>query len=141
MKDWKIRQEMYHRMNDDFGDDLSDKDIQYRYDTIVGDCVDYIKKPKEDTGWMYPAKSYVVALCYAQWISEDFKEDFNELINDPDLLYNNDPHFVIYKDSEDEYKGIIEKMGLPLPFTGVVPDIRKYYEREFMLTPMENYGH
>jgi hypothetical protein len=67
-------------MNDDFGDDLSDKDIQYRYDTIVGDCVDYVTKPKEDTGWMYPAKSYVVALCYAQWISEDFDEDFNELL-------------------------------------------------------------
>jgi hypothetical protein len=133
MKDWKIRQEMYHRLNNDFKDNLDDKDVQVREGTIIEDCVDYIQKPKDLTGWMYPAKSYVVALCYATWLSEDFDEDFLGLLNDPDLLYGNDPYFVTYDDSKDMYDTIIERLGLPLPMTGVVPDIKNYYLDEFML--------
>lgn len=134
MTDWKIRQEMYHRLNTEFDDDLENFDIQYRPDTILQDCVDYINKPSEDTGWMYPAKSYIVALVYASNIASDFNEDIYELLKDPELLYNNDPYYVTYDNDPMVYDHIINMFGLPLPSTGVIPDITKYYRAELMIT-------
>ena len=132
MKDWQIIQEMYHKLNSEHGDDLNQVDVVFRVNSLANDVRDYIKLPPEVTGWVYPAKSYVVAICYAHWIAVDFNEDFYDLLDDETLLFGNDPHFAIYSESKEVYDEIIEEFGLPLPNTGVVPHIRKFYLKEFM---------
>ena len=130
MKDWKIKQELYHRLNVVHEDDLSKVNIQ-KTNNVVDDAIKYFNE--RDIGWIYPSKSYVVAICYAWWLSHDFKEDFADLLNDKDLLYGNDPYFKPYSEDTDTYNAIIDKV-LPLNETkGMVPDIKKWYTAEFML--------
>ena len=81
--------------------------------------------------WIYPSKSYFVAICYASWLSEDFDEDFFDLLNDPMLLAGNDPYFKPYDLDGDVYDSILNRVSLPLPMTGMVEDVRSYYEEEF----------
>ena len=73
MKDWKIKQELYHRLNVVHEDDLSKVNIE-KTENVVEDALRYFEE--RDVGWLYPSKSYVVAICYAWWLSHDFKEDF-----------------------------------------------------------------
>ena len=130
MKDWKIKQELYHRLNVVHEDDLSKVNIQ-KTNNVVDDAIRYFNE--RDIGWIYPSKSYVVAICYAWWLSHDFKEDFADLLNDKDLLYGNDPYFKTYSEDTDTYNAIIDKV-LPLNETkGMVPYIKKWYTAEFML--------
>lgn len=134
MKDYQIIQEMYHKINSKYGDDLNKVDLIFRDKDIYSDICDYIEKDPEEVGWVYPAKSYIVAICYAQWISMDFSEDFYELLDSEDLLYGNDPYFVRYSDDKELYDKTIEKFGRDLPNKGVIPHIRKFYKEEFMIT-------
>lgn len=133
MQDWQIRQDMYHKLNSDYSDDLGKVDIIYRTDQLDKDISDYITLPPEEMGWVYPAKSYIVALCYAQWLSEDFSEDLYDLLNYKSLLYNNDPYYKTFDQDQETYKKIIDTFGLPLPNTGVIPHIREYYLKEFLI--------
>lgn len=129
MKDWKVNQELFHRLNKDHRDDLTK--INYIFDSsnIKEDALEHFVGYVDE--WIYPAKSYVVAYCYAAWLSEDYAEDFWLLLNDPDLLYGNDPYFVpASEDHEKVYDFLMENVGLPIPLTGMVPDIREYYEEE-----------
>jgi hypothetical protein len=130
-KEWKVLQEIYHRMTEEHSDASENFDMLYRPDTIIKDCKRYIDT--KDLIWFYPAKSYIVAICYASWLAQDFDEDFYSLLNDPDLLYGNDPYFITYNNSVDMYDKVIKLLGAPNPLGGVVPDIRCYYENEFML--------
>ena len=124
MKDWKIKQELYHRLNVVHEDDLSKVNIQ-KTNNVVDDAIKYFNE--RDVGWIYPSKSYVVAICYAWWLSHDFQEDFADLLNYKDLLYGNDPYFKTYSEDTDTYNAIIDKV-LPLNETkGMVPDIKKWY--------------
>jgi len=130
MQDWKIKQELYHRLNVVHEDDLSKVQIE-KSDDIVNNAIRYFEE--RDVGWIYPSKSYVVAICYAWWLSQDFNEDFYDLLNDKDLLYGNDPYFRPYSASKDEYNKILDKV-LPIEENkGMVPDIKKWYTAEFML--------
>jgi hypothetical protein len=128
MKEWKIRQEYFHKMNKEYSDDLNKVKITLS-DDIVDNVVRHFNEYVDE--WIYPAKSYVVAICYASWIAEDFNEDFYELLNDPDLLAGNDPYFVPYEEDKYTYDEIIEAV-LPLQMEGMVPDIREYYEEEIL---------
>ena len=130
MKDWQIKQVLYHRLNVVHEDDLSKVNIQ-KTNNVVDDAIRYFNE--RDIGWIYPSKSYVVAICYAWWLSHDFQEDFADLLNDKDLLYGNDPYFKPYSEDTDTYNAIIDKV-LPINETkGMVPDIKKWYTAEFML--------
>lgn len=135
MEDWKVRQEVYHRLNKEHGDNLSDKKIALvaGNDIIIQACRYF----EEDIGWVYPSKSFVVAICYAKWLSKEFAVNFYTALDDSELLYNNDPHFVPYtysKLSKEIYDAIISSVGLGFDESkGVIPDIRKYFEQEFML--------
>jgi len=133
MNEWKINQEIYHRLNKDHGDSIDDKEVLILSDPK--EILDYaIKYFTEDPGWVYPSKSYVVAICYATWIARDFMEDFYDVLNDPELLYGNDPYFKPYSESKDVYNGILEKVGINFDETqGVIADIKKYYEEECLL--------
>ena len=128
IKEWKVKQELFHRLNKFHDDDLSLHEI-----TIEKDVVNWAIKYFEtnEIGWVYPAKSYVVGICYARWINEDYNEDFYEVLNDPDLLHGNDPYFVNYLEDKENYDKIIECVGLNFDCSkGVIPDIRRYYMEE-----------
>ena len=132
MKDWKIRQQIYHRLNKDFDDDLKTKQIMLS-NNIVDDAVNYFND--SDMGWVYPAKSYMVAICYSRWISEIFGEDFYDCLNDSYLLFGNDPYFLPYSENKAIYNQILEKIDY-LNFDeskGMVPHVRHYFDEEFML--------
>jgi hypothetical protein len=133
MKEWKVRQEVYHRLTQEHSDDLNHCSIEI-VDDVVASAVRYFTERK--IGWLYPSKSYVVAILYARWLHEEFGEDFLTALDDADLLYNNDPYFVPYSQDPETYVKII--MALPQDMTqGRIPDIRDYFEREFMICSQE----
>lgn len=132
MDDWKIRQEIFHRLKTEHSDDLSDKHIELSQNTVA-DAVRYFKET--NIGWIYPAKSYMVGICYSLWLSEIYGGDPLKYLNDPELLYNNDPYFKPYEDSSMTYDLILEKInGWNFDNAqGVVPQVRHYFDLEFML--------
>ena len=132
MEDWKIRQELYHRLNTVHDDDLNDKDIVIT-DNIVTDAVRYFKE--DNLGWIYPSKSYMVAICYARWLSAEFGGNPIDYLNDIDLLFGNDPYFVTYDEDTVKYNQILGYIG-SWQFNetkGMVPDVKSYFLKEFMI--------
>lgn len=132
MKEWKLKQEIYHRLNKDFEDDLSKHDIVISED-IVTNAVKYFTE--KDMGWIYPAKSYMVGICYAKWLSENFGDRPLVYLDDEDLLYHNDPYFVNYSKDVSNYIKILENIG-GWDFdeqAGMVPDVKHYFKLEFMI--------
>lgn len=133
MKEWKVRQEVYHRLTQEHGDNLNQCHIEI-VDDVATSAIRYFTE--QEIGWLYPSKSYVVAILYAKWLHEEFGEDFLTALNDPDLLFNNDPYYVPYSQDPETYVKIIA--ALPRDMTqGMIPDIREYFEKEFMLCNQE----
>lgn len=128
MQEWKIRQEVFHKLKHDFKDDLNKIEITLSHDLKNNALRHFYERVDE---WIYPAKSYVVAFCYAYWISQDFQEDFRDLLMDPDLLYGNDPYYKTYDESPEVYEFLLDNIDFPIPMEGMIPDIREYYEEEF----------
>lgn len=126
MQEWKIKQEIYHRLNHEYRDDLNNVEI-----VISNEYNDIIRHFHEKVNqWIYPAKSYFVAVCYASWIVEDYGEDLIELLKDPMLLAGNDPYFKTYDEDPNTYDKILKDIELPLKMTGMVPDVKEYYDEE-----------
>lgn len=131
MKEWKIRQEIFHRLNIDHDDDLSLHNVEVR-DEIVENAIKYFTTT--ELGWVYPAKSYVVAICYARWLNQHFGEDFYESLNDPELLHGNDPYYVPYEQDKDTYNMILNAVGFNFnEDIGIIPDVKMYFLKEFDL--------
>lgn len=132
MKDWKIRQEIYHRLNTEFDDDLNTKDVEMS-DDIVNNAIRYFQE--KNIGWIYPAKSYMVGICYARWLSEYFGGNALEYLKDQELLYNNDPFFKNYNLDKETYDKILHEID-QWNFDetgGMVPDVKEYFMKEFMM--------
>jgi hypothetical protein len=131
MKEWKIRQEIFHRLNIDHDDDLSLHNVEVQ-DEIVENAIKYFTTT--ELGWVYPAKSYVVAICYARWLNQHFSEDFYESLNDPELLHGNDPYYVPYDQDKDTYNKILNTVGFNFnEDIGIIPDVKMYFLKEFDL--------
>jgi len=131
MQDWKIKQELYHRLNQIHSDDLNDKDIVIS-DDIVNNAIRYFKET--NVGWIYPAKSYMVGICYARWLSETYGGHPLDYLEDQNLLYGNDPYFVQYSTDPASYHKILNNIGgWEFEENGMVPDVKEYYKAEFMI--------
>lgn len=131
MQDWKVRQEVYHRLHKEYDDDLKNFEVHIS-DNVVEDAIRYFTS--RDIGWVYPAKSYMVGICYARWLSEEFGGDALEYLDDPDLLYGNDPYFCEYSRDPETYHLILNKMGWDFDDSaGLCPDVKEYFKQEFML--------
>ena len=131
MKEWKIKQEIYHRLNAEFTDDASNFDIEISED-IIDNAVRYFKTT--DIGWIWPAKSYMVGICYARWLSEKYGGNpIIDYLEDPDLLYGNDPYFVSYSTDPTTYHKILDQInGWQFDNSqGVVSQVRHYFDLEF----------
>ena len=131
MQDWKIRQDIFHRLNENHDDDLKLHDIILDQN-IIENAIKYFRTT--ELGWVYPAKSYVVGICYAKWINQYFSEDFYETLNDPSLLFNNDPYFLPYETDKYTYDSIIKEVGFDFDEKqGIIPDIKEYFLKELLL--------
>jgi hypothetical protein len=131
MKNWKIQQSIYHKLNQLHDDDLSLHDVKLDPE-IIKNAILYFKTT--DLGWVYPAKSYVVGICYAKWLNHYFAENFYESLNDSELLFGNDPYFVPYEKDKNTYDTILNNIGFNFDETlGIVPDIKKYFIEEFLI--------
>jgi len=131
MKKWRTASQVYHLLTREYSDDLNKMEVTWTEENIVNDAVLHFTEYVDET--IRPAKSYFVAICYAYWLSQDFDENFFELLNDQYLLAENDPHFIQYLLDIKTYDEILKKVKFPLEMTGMVPDVRKYYEDEFKL--------
>lgn len=130
VQEWKIRQEIYHRLNKEHDDDLNTKDIEMT-EHVIENAIRYFIE--DDLGWIYPSKSYMVAICYARWLSEEFGGDPYEYLNDPDLLYGNDPYFVVYDEDKSTYDTILKSInGWEFESKGYVNDVKQYFHKEFL---------
>lgn len=131
MLDWKTRQQLFNSTAEEFTDDLNKVDIRTEEDSVTWAVKHFNERVDE---WVYPAKSYFVALCYATWIHQDFGDDFYDLLNSKDLLAGNDPYYKTYNEDPETYNAILEQVKLPdaLSQMGMVPDVRSYYEEEMM---------
>lgn len=128
--EWKILQEIYHRLNTDHEDAADNFDYVIE-EEIVHNAVKYFKDT--DVGWIWPAKSYMVGICYAKWLSDVYGGSPIEYLNDPDLLYGNDPYYVTYAEDKDTYDSIlclIDGWNFN-EHEGVVPQVRHYFDLEF----------
>ncbi len=131
MQDWKVRQEVFHRLNTEHDDDLKNFEVHIT-ETVVEDAIRYFTS--RDIGWVYPAKSYMVGICYARWLSEEFGGDPLDYLDDPDLLYGNDPYFCEYSRDPETYHSILNVIGWDFDETaGLCPDVKEYFKQEFML--------
>jgi hypothetical protein len=131
MNEWKIRQEIYHRLTTEYDDDLKTKDVTMS-ENIVDDAIRYFYY--RDIGWIYPAKSYMVAICYSRWLEYYFGGDVYDYLNDPDLLYGNDPYFVEYTRDPKTYHQILETVTWEFDENvGMVPDVKEYFLKEFLI--------
>ena len=132
MKEWKMHQEIYHRLNPVYDDDERNFEIEIS-DNIIDNAIKYFLTT--DIGWIWPAKSYMVGICYAKWLAEIYGGDPLSYLEDPDLLYNNDPYYVSYPSDPDTYNKILCGIG-GWNFDnqlGVVPQVRHYFDLEFGL--------
>lgn len=132
MQDWKVRQEIYHRLHTEHTDDLNTKDVEISKNVLV-DVVRYFNE--RDIGWIYPSKSYMVGICYSRWLAKHFGGRPLEYLNDPDLLFGNDPYFVTYSQDPMTYIKVLEAIG-GWEFDeskGMVPDVYGYFLEEFMI--------
>ena len=132
MEEWKIRQDIYHRVHKDHSDDLNSIEVFITED-VVEHAVDYFVN--DNKGWYYPSKSYMVAICYSKWLSEHFGGIPEDYLNDEDLLYKNDPFFVEYSRDPETYHSILKQIG-GWDFDqskGMIPDVKEYFEKEFII--------
>jgi len=105
VNDWKIRQEIYHRLNTDFDDDLNTKEVEFS-DEIVNNAIRYF-----------------------------FGGNPIEYLDEQDLLHGNDPYFKKYSMDKEVYDEIMIKIN-HWSFdesAGMVPDVKSYFMKEFML--------
>lgn len=131
MKDWQVRQEIYHRLQKEYKDDLNQFKIEMT-DDVVRDVIRYFRE--RDIGWIYPSKSYMVGICYARWLSEEFGGEPVDYLNDENLLYGNDPYFVTYERDRETYDNILNELGgWKFKTDGMVSDVREYFDEEFMI--------
>lgn len=131
MNDWKIRQEIYHRLTTEYDDDLKTKNVTISKN-VVNDAIRYFYD--KSIGWVYPSKSYMVAICYAKWLEYYFGGDAYDYLNDTDLLYGNDPYFVEYSRDPKTYHEILETVTWEFDESaGLVPDVKEYFLKEFLI--------
>ena len=118
MKDWKLRQKIYHATNSvtDLLDDVvahEGRSVLNTVFTSTDQQVEAIKSYFTSEVWdlEYPTKSYVVALVYATLLGKHFGEDVVEVLNDPELLYGNDKWFRTYSASPDVYDKALKELA------------------------------
>jgi hypothetical protein len=140
MKDWKVRQEIYHRLTAhiDRGDDLDNFEVieEHEPEKILQRALEYPFIQRHEL--YYPGKSFAIAVIYARLLEKLFKEDPIEALRDPMLLYGNDPFFKTYDECPEVYDQLLQQLPQTVEFDDPQwsDDMKRtlqYFKDEFML--------
>lgn len=107
VKEWKMWQEMYHKLVTDHSDAGHKHERKMDEDKVFG-ALFYLCY--QSPVGIYPGKSRMVAIIYATMLSKVYGEDFYQVLNDPDLLYGQDDFFVPYDEDRETYDAIFNKL-------------------------------
>lgn len=107
MKTWKMCQQLYNALVTEHTDAQHLHERRYS-DEKIENALDYFRH--QLPYGVYPAKSYAIAIVYATLLEEVYGEDFFEVLNDPELLYGQDTHFVPYSKDPETYDAIIVRL-------------------------------
>lgn len=132
MKEWKIRQDVYHRTHEitDAAFDIIEQDLDD--ESLIEDIIRYMTAP--ESRLLYPTKAYAVAIVYATLLAEYFDENFIEALSDPDLLYGNDKYFVPYMEAPHIYNRVIGQISVELCFDNPqISATKDYFLKEFLI--------
>lgn len=131
--EWKARQSTYHLLNPicEMKDDLSSKEIiMVPRESLLEDILaHFVSLPPV---FKYPSKSYVVAIIYSHLLSVHFGGEFISYLDDAELLYNNDPHFVQYSGDKEMYDSILSTITLD-PTSRPFRHIQEFFNEEFLI--------
>lgn len=131
MKEWKLRQKIYHTMHqfEEFSDDFSNMKVieNFQEDFIIKKAVEYLTVQSEYL--YYPAKSYSVAITYAFLLEKEFGENMMNCLDDSDLLYGNDPYFKKYSEDKLIYDKILK--DFPFKIIGNFEECSEDFNRTF----------
>ncbi|MFN3453367.1 MAG: hypothetical protein ACK41T_00305 [Pseudobdellovibrio sp.] len=110
MKDYKIKQFIYNKtqVHDDDLDKL-DFSVNDDLDFTIQYVVNYLTSDIDEL--VFPAKSYAVAIIYADMIEKKFSEPFMQSLSDIDLFCGTDKFFKTYEQSKYIYDAILTKIG------------------------------
>lgn len=142
MNEWKVRQQVTHRLHEHTDLSQDDQVVVMRRGAISeldfqAEIVAYFLR-EGDGRLYYPQKAYSVALVYAKLLQRYFDEDFYEVLNDADLLLG-DKHFVPYSKDKGTYDELILLMSHANlwdfennPISQVRATV-SYFKKEFLL--------
>lgn len=107
MQPWKEYQKRYNEIVSSHTDDVSNFEVKMDYD-IVGAAIDFVTNKSEFA--VYPGKSYIVGIIYATMLNKVYGVDVKEALDDPELLYGQDPYFVPYSNDPVVYDEILKRL-------------------------------
>lgn len=140
MKEYKIRQDVYHKITEigDYTDGTDYTVLELSTGDLVESILDHFTKEQPDL--IYPTKSYFVAIIYSKLLGVHFNEQFYTALNDPDLLYGNDKFFVPYSEATLVYDTVIRRLPwFPLGNCGFNDSLSQvvstidYFNKEFSI--------
>ena len=129
LADWKIHQELYHRLTEITDQHWGDNVIDMDRDEMMR--VTLAMANGEEHRSLWPAKSYLVGFLYATWLEDAYGGSWKEYLDDKDLLYGNDPYFVPYSDDTNFYD-FMHVHCVTTYDSPVNKAIRKYFEAEML---------
>jgi len=134
MKHWKYRRMVYYSQG--ITSDINGLDVRYETERekVIERAIEYFNKYDNSGVLYYPAKSYAVAIIYADLLAETFGGKFDNYLYDPELL-DRDDHFVPYLRDPETYEIIlneidIENIDYSLPNVAAT---KRYFREEFLL--------
>jgi len=99
---------------------------------IVEEVIDYFKNEQKEL--CQPMKSFTVAIVYATLIRKHFGVPVLESLDDPELLYNNDPNFFPYSNCAELYNTILPQLDLSFDHAPThINSTIQYFKQEFLL--------
>jgi hypothetical protein len=137
-KEWKRRQEDFHQMHheeiEDWLEEKSYQVIPMHDDALAQEVIRHFQEDVREL--IYPAKSYMVAIVYAQGLAKHFGENFFEALNDPDLLAGLDPWFRPYSEHKNVYDKVLTWLDERSPefeMPWQAKETERYFRQEFLL--------
>jgi hypothetical protein len=111
MKEYEYRRRLFYSFCPEwsFSDDIRNFDgTVFDESTRIEDAITYLL---DGTSYLrFPGTARAVAIAAAIIISEEFDEDFFDVLNDPNLMNGYDPHFATYDQDKETYDAIISSV-------------------------------
>ncbi len=110
MKEYEYRRTVFYQLHghESFEDEHKNFNYTIENETVIQDAITYLL---DGTSYLrFPGAARAVAIAVADLISREFGEDFFEILNQNTLMNNNDPFFKTYKEDQETYDAILEKV-------------------------------